>query len=316
MIELAGIHHVTAITARIRDNHTFYTRTMGMRLVKKTVNQDDVSAYHLFYADGKATPGTDFTFFDWPMQRERRGTGCVWQTQFRVSGRSGVEWWENHLRTHGVHVSPMLQLGGRLTLEFEDSEGQRLAIVDDEGVGLSWPWEKSPVPPEFQIRGMGPLMLSVPDIKWTDELLREALMLKPRRDYLRPGPKRHVVYVYDIGNGGAAREVHVAVQPDLPPAVQGAGAVHHVALRVHTFEQHDAWIERLTRLGIPNTGLVDRHYFRSVYFREPNGILFEIATDGPGFTVDEPEEQLGLKLSLPPFLEGRRAEIEANLKPL
>lgn len=316
MIQLDGIHHVTAITARIRDNHSFYTKVCGMRLVKKTVNQDDVSAYHLFYADGKATPGTDFTFFDWPMPPERRGTSSIYQTQMRVAGREAVDWWANHLRTHGVRIKPVVQLGGRLTLEFEDPEGQRLAIVDDEGQGLAHPWDKSPVPPAFQIRGLGPLMLSVPKLDATDKILQNALNLTPRRDYLHRDNPKHVVHVYDVGKGGPGAEVHVAVQPDLPPARQGAGAVHHAAFRVRTFEQHDAWIERLTKLGIPNTGLVDRHYFRSLYFREPNGILFEIATDGPGFTVDEPESKLGQTLSLPPFLEGQRDEIEANLKPL
>lgn len=316
-MELNGIHHVTAISARIRENHRFYTTIMGMRLVKKTVNQDDVSAWHLFYADAKGTPGTDFTFFDWPMlPPERRGTNCIYETQMRVSGREAVEWWAHHLKTHGVKIKEPLRLGGRLTLRFEDPEGQRLAIVDDEGTGLAHPWGKSPVPKEYQIRGLGPMMLSVKSYEALNEMLTQALGLKPVRDYLHPDNARHVVYVYNIGKGGPSAEVHVAVEPDLPPARQGAGAVHHVAFRVHTFDQHTAWIERLTNLGIPNTGLVDRFYFRSCYFREPNGILFEIATDEPGFTADEPEEQMGLRVSLPPFLEPRRAEIVAGLKPI
>lgn len=316
-MELNGIHHVTAISAKIRDNHRFYTKIMGLRLVKKTVNQDDVSAWHLFYADANGTPGTDFTFFDWPtLPPERRGTNSIYETQLRVAGRDAVEWWANHLKTHGVKIKEPLRLAGRLTLRFEDPEGQRLAIVDDEGTGLAHPWDKSPVPRAFQIRGLGPLMLSVKNYEPLNELLTRTMKLKPVRDYLHPDNARHVVYVYNVGTGGAAAEVHVAVQPELPPARQGAGAVHHVAFRVHTFEQHTAWIERLTSLGIPNTGLVDRFYFRSCYFREPNGILFEIATDEPGFTADEPEEKLGQHVALPPFLEPRRAEIVAGLKPI
>ena len=315
-MELGGIHHVTAVSSRIRDNRRFYTGVMGMRLVKKTVNQDDVRSWHLFYADERGTPGTDFTFFDWTMPAGRRGTNCINQTQMRVTGREALEWWETHLRRHGVRTRPIIALGGRLALEFEDPEGQRLAIVDDEGQGRAYPWEGSPVPAEYQVRGLGPLMLSVRDLRLTEGVLRRVLNCKPRRDYAHRDNPRHVVHVYDIGGGGASAEVHVAVQPDLPGAELGAGDVHHVAFRVKTFEEHDAWIERLTSMGIANTGVVDRFWFHSVYFREPNGILFEIATEEPGFAVDEPLERLGEKLSLPPALEPRRGEIVAALTPL
>ena len=166
------------------------------------------------------------------------------------------------------------------------------------------------------MRGLGPILMSVPSLKPTDLILEKALHMRPVREYPHPENPRHTVHVFEMGPGGAAAELHVAVQPDLPLTSPGAGGVHHVAFRTPTFAEHDAWIERLAELRIPNSGLVDRYYFRSLYFREPNGILFEIATDGPGFATDEPMETLGERLALPPFLEPKRAVIEAGLKPL
>ncbi|MEA2693792.1 MAG: glyoxalase family protein [Acidobacteriota bacterium] len=315
-MELTGIHHLTAVSANIAQNHSFYTQTLGMRLVKRSVNQDDVSAYHLFYADALASPGSDLTFFDWPVPPERRGTRSITRTHLRVAGRDTLEWWAEHLREHGATTSEVTERDGRLTLDFEDPEGQRLALVDDGGFGEAHPWERSPVPAAHQVRGLGPILMSVPSLKPTDLILEKALHMRPVREYPHPENPRHTVHVYEMGPGGAAAELHVAVQPDLPLTSPGAGGVHHVAFRTPTFAEHDAWIERLSELRIPNSGLVDRYYFRSLYFREPNGILFEIASDGPGFTVDEEESTLGEKVVLPPFLEPRRAEIVANLKPI
>jgi glyoxalase family protein len=313
-MELLGIHHLTAISASIRENLRFYTGTLGMRLVKRSVNQDDVSAYHLFYADAKGTPGTDLTFFDWPVPREVRGTRSIVRTALRVAGREGLEYWAARLAERGVRAEPLTERDGRLTLDFEDFEGQRLSLVDDGGRGAAHPWERSPVPAERQIRGLGPIMLSVPNLASTDALLR-ALGLRPAREYAHPDDARHTVHVYEMGPGGAGAELHVAVQPDLPPARQGAGGVHHVAFRAPDAD-YDAWADRLNTLGVRNSGKVDRFWFRSLYFREPNGILFEIATDGPGFAVDEDPATLGERVVLPPFLEPHRAEIIAGLKPL
>lgn len=315
-MELAGIHHLTAISAAIRENCRFYTGGLGMRLVKRSVNQDDVSAYHLFYADAKGSPGTDLTFFDWPLRPERRGTRAVSRTCLRVAGLEGLEWWAERLRELGVTSSPVTERDGRLTLDFEDPEGQRLALVDDGGAGAAYPWERSPVPGERQVRGLGPVVLSVPSLEATDALLTRVLGLRPVREYPNPADSRGLVHVYEMGSGGPGAELHVAVEPDRPAARQGAGGVHHVALRTPTYDEHAAWVERVTEHGVPNSGLVERYYFRSLYFREPNGILFEIASDGPGFAVDEDEATLGEKLALPPFLEPRRAEIEAGLKPI
>lgn len=315
-MNLTGIHHLTAVSARIRDNHHFYTQTMGMRLVKRSVNQDDVSAYHLFYADAKGNPGTDLTFFDWPVPRERRGSNSIIRTNLRVSGRDTLEWWAGHLSERGVTASEITERDGRLMLDLEDPEGQRLTLVDDGGAGESFPWDRSPVPAAQQIRGLGPIMLSVPRLKSTDTILQQVMNMRLVREYAHPDDAKHTVYVYEMGAGGPAAELHVTEQPGLPPAQPGAGGVHHVAFRTPTFEEYDAWAERLQTLRIPNSGKVDRYWFRSLYFREPNGILFEIASDGPGFAVDEDEATLGEKVVLAPFLEPRRAEIVANLKPI
>ena len=172
------------------------------------------------------------------------------------------------------------------------------------------------MPAEHQIRGLGPITLSVPDLRPTDAILTRLMNTRPVRTYANAANGGREVHVYEMGEGGAASELHVAVEPGLPIAEQGAGAVHHVAFRTPDDTQYDAWAERLNSLRIPNSGKVDRFYFRSLYFREPNGILFEIATDGPGFAVDEPVDKLGESLVLPPFLEPRRKSIEAGLKPL
>jgi glyoxalase family protein len=280
--------------------------------VKKTVNQDDVSAYHLFYADGLASPGTDITFFDWPAPPERRGTNAISRTALRVAGPAAIDWWREHLARQGVSHAVPVERDGRLTLDFEDGEGQRLMLVDDGGAGEAHPWARSPVPAEHQIRGLGPIRLSVAQIARTEAVLTEVLGMSHDRVYeLSEGEVR----VYRMGAGGPAAEIHLVAEPKLAPARQGAGAVHHVAFRIPDAD-YDAWADRLKQRRVPSSGPVDRYYFRSLYFREPNGILFEIATDGPGFATDEPLETLGERLALPPFLEGRRAEIEAGLKPL
>jgi glyoxalase family protein len=314
-MQLLGIHHVTAVSAKIRENHVFYTQTLGMRLVKRSVNQDDVSAYHLFYADRKGSPGTDLTFFDWPVPAERRGTRSIVRTSLRVAGRDALEWWKGSLADKQVAVGDIVERDGRAQLDLEDIEGQRLTLVDDGGQGTAYPWEKSPVPAAHQIRGLGPVILSVSDLRGTDVILEKVLNMRPVRQYPHPDNPRHSVHVYEMADGGAHAELHVAVQPDLAAAQSGAGGVHHVAFRTPDAD-YDAWAERLNAMHVPNSGEVDRFWFQSLYFREPNGILFEIATEGPGFAVDESEDTLGERVVLAPFLESKRAEIVANLKPI
>lgn len=314
-LQLTGIHHLTAITADAPANLRFYTNTLGLRLVKKTVNQDDTSAYHLFYADGEATPGTDLTFFDWPVGHERRGTHSVSRTGLRVSGEKSLAWWQEHLRQEGVAASEIAEIAGHRAIDFEDPEGQRFRLIDDGGKGDAHPWARSPVPAEHQIRGLGPITMSVPDLAPTELVLTKVMNMRQVRDHAAVDGDGHV-HVFAMGEGGPAAELHVAVEPGLQPARQGAGAVHHVAFRTPDLDSMHEWTERLASVRLPSSGEVERYYFRSLYFREPNGILFEIATDGPGFTADEPLETLGERLALPPFLEPRRASIEANLKPL
>ena len=323
-MQLTGIHHLTAVSADAPGNVKFYTQVLGMRLVKKTVNQDDVTAYHLFYADGEARPGTDLTFFDWPAPREKRGTHSIVRTALRVNGAS-LPWWKERFTRAAVRHRDIVTIDGRATLEFEDPEGQRLALIDDGGAGIANPWAKSLVPETHQIRGLGPITISVPRREPTEEVLLGLMGMRRTREYksntstdgndATSSPTR--VYVYESGDDlGPAGELHVAVEPTLKPASQGSGAVHHVAFRIPTFEEYDQWAAKLRDARVPQSGPVDRFYFRSLYFREPNGILFELATDQPGFSADESAEHMGEGLALPPFLEPRRKEIEAGLKPL
>jgi glyoxalase family protein len=312
-LDLTGIHHLTAITANAPGNNQFYTETLGLRRVKKTVNQDDTSAYHLFFADGAGSPGTDLTFFDWPVGRERRGTHSISRTGLRIDEAS-LDYWTARLLKAGLAVGGSGTTDGRASLDFEDPEGQRFRLTADE-IGSAHIWERSPVPPEHQIRGLGPITISVPELAPTAAILTQVMNMRSVRDYPSPDGEGRV-HVFEMGAGGPAAELHVAVQPGLPVARQGAGAVHHVAFRVPDREALADWHARVSGFRVPNSGEVERFYFRSLYFREPGGNLFELATDGPGFDADEPFDTMGEALSLPPFLEPRRAAIEAGLKPL
>lgn len=315
-LALSGIHHLTAITADASRNRRFYTAVLGMRLVKKTVNQDDTSAYHLFYGDGRGSAGSDITFFAWPMARERRGSHAITRTGLRITGGDTLEWWARRLRDEGVAVGEPTQSDQRASLLFEDPEGQRLLLVDDGGSGEGIAWEKSEVPPERQIRGLGPITISVPELAPTERFLVELLNMRRVREYAPSEAPETKAFVFAMGPGGPAAELHVALEPTLARATQGAGGAHHVAFRTPDEAHLHAWTARLTESGTRTSGEIDRYYFRSLYFREPSGVLFEIATEKPGFAVDEPMEALGERLSLPPFLEARRAAIEDGLTPL
>lgn len=314
-MELTGTHHLTAISAQIRENKRFFTETLGMRLVKRSVNQDDTSAYHLFYADAKGSPGTDITFFDWPAAPERKGTSSIVRTNLRFDATNALEYWLNRFDELGVAASSPIERDGRLTIDFEDNEGQRLSLIDDGGAGESFAWDRSSVPAVQQIRGLGPIVISVPTLSPTDDVLQRVMNMRLVRQFQPQADPTQTIHVYEMGPGGPGAELHVVEQPSHPIAHQGAGGVHHVAFRTPDNE-YDAWAERLKRLGVGNSGKVDRYWFRSLYFREPNGILFEIASDGPGFGVDENEETLGESVVLPPFLEPHRVAIVSNLKPI
>lgn len=313
-LQLTGIHHLTAIAADAPGNVRFYTDLLGLRLIKKTVNQDDVTAYHLFYGDGEARPGTDLTFFDFQIPRERRGTRSITSTGLRVDSEETLGWWRDRLSNRDVTHGNITEIDGRPSLTVEDPEGQRLMLVATDSAEPAAPWERSSVPAEHQIRGLGPIILSVARLVSTERVLTELMNMRKSRTY--QGANGLDFHVFEMGEGGAAAELHVVEEAGAPAAMQGAGGVHHVAFRTPDVETMHRWTQHLTEVGIRHSGEVERYYFRSLYFREPNGILFEIATDGPGFTADEPLESLGERLALPPFLEGRRAEIEAGLRPL
>ncbi len=315
VLQLKGIHHLTAVTSRARENLEFYTGTLGMRLIKKTVNQDDVSAYHLFYGDGAASPGADLTFFDFRTMPERHGTRSVVRTGLRVNSADSLAWWERHLTEKGVRHGAIKERAGHQSLEFEDFESQRFRLVVDETPPWSKPWAKSPIPTEHQILGLGPITMSVPNLDSTRLVLTQVMNMREVRTYPARDGKGEL-HVFEMGDGGPSAELHVSVDPDMGRTSPGAGGVHHVAFRTENKDSLHRWIERLSASGIRNTGEVERFYFTSLYFREPGGVLFEIATDEPGFTADEPLETLGESLSLPPFLEGHRNQIEAGLVPL
>jgi glyoxalase family protein len=286
-----------------------------MRPVIKTVNQDDPGMYHLFYGDGAGSPGSDMTVFDMPHATpERRGNNSISLTTFRVDGERALTYWAARLDDFGIAHGDITTRDGRRVLDFDDIVGTQVSLVDDGGAGEAFPWQQSPVPAEFQIRGLGYVMITIPLLAPTERFLIEALGLRYDHAYLLDQQRPYQVHVYVIGDGGANAEVHLLVRDDLPRARYGSGGVHHVALRVPAGQQMDEWVARLDSLGYHNSGIVDRHYFTSAYVREPNHVLFELATDGPGFEVDGPLD--GERLSLPPFLEPRRAEIEAILQPL
>jgi glyoxalase family protein len=317
-MQLGGLHHVTAVTTQASENVAFYTEVLGLRLVKKTVNQDDVSAYHLFYGDERGRPGTEITFFDWPHLRiapNHAGAGEISATELRVYGLEALEWWVVQLEEFGVKHGGIEEYGRRPSIVFTDLEGQRLRLADDGAAGVPGgiPWERSPVPREAGIRGLGAVDLTVRELKPTAWVLTEVLGFWRRDEYEENGAR---VSVFEVGPGGPGAEVRVVERPDAPAAHLGRGGVHHVAFRTPDDEEHAAWRKRIEAAGLGVTPRIDRYYFRSIYFREPGGVLFEIATDGPGFATDEDAEHLGEKLSLPPFLEERREEIEAGLKPI
>lgn len=319
---LSGLHHVTAVTGDVRSNMSFYTGRLGMRLVKRSVNQDDTSAYHLFYADANGSPGTDLTFFDWPNTRPRRhGPGTIGSTWLRVGSEGSLEWWAARLDETGLQHDEIVQRGGRATLRFRDPEDQVLTLVNDGGEPGGVPWDQSPVPETHAIRGLGPVTLTELSLEPTAAFLVSVLGFREAGRYIdRIGDDGNQsvtqVTVFATGAGGVGAEVHVAVVEGMHRGLVGRGGVHHVAFRTADDEHHLAWQRHLASLGVGVTPVIDRYYFRSLYFREPGGVLFEIATDGPGFTADEPRESLGERLALPPFLEPQREQIEAGLVPL
>lgn len=319
-MELKGIHHVSALTTDAPRNFDFYTKVLGMRLVKKTVNQDEPSMYHLFYADEKGNPGTDLTFFEIPMlARNYEGTNSISSVSLRVPTDDSLKYWKRRFEEQGVDHEPITERAGRATLAFRDFEQQRLILVSDEmneGVPGGVPWEKSTLPAEHGIVGLGPVKITVREAAPSIEVLVHVLGFRHKGQYPSTIEGQPDILVLETGEGGTGAEIHVEERADIPVERPGRGSVHHVAFRVDNEEELRQWIERINDAGLQNSGFVDRFYFRSLYFREPNGILYELATDGPGFDTDEDIRTLGESLALPPFLESHREHIEKLLKPL
>lgn len=317
-MHLTGIHHVTAVTARIAENLDFYTRVLGLRLVKKSVNQDDPSAYHLFYADRLGSPGTDMTFFDWPqINPDQRGTDSIAGTVFRVDSSEALNFWAERFDKLSVQRGEVSLFAGREVLPFDDPEGQRLYLVSDREApfeGQIWP--QPDIPEEFALKGFYSVVLSVPQISGLAGIFTQLLGFSElARESWIDGHSDAVLFS-TTPQGGPGTEIWLLEQSDLPRARLGAGGTHHVAFRVKDSRAQERWLEHLDQGGLYVSPQIDRFWFQSIYFRVSPGILFEIATDGPGFAIDESPENLGEKLVLPPFLEDRREEIEAGLAPL
>ncbi|ALC90308.1 ring-cleaving dioxygenase [Bacillus sp. FJAT-18017] len=319
-MNLLGLHHVSLLTAKAEKNYAFYTKVLGMRLVKKTVNQDNTESYHLFYGDAVGSPGTEITFFDIPsLGRTHPGKSSISSTSLRVRNTESLTFWKNRFDELGVYHQDISERAGRNVLEFQDYEGTKLLLVADngeEGVAPGKPWYGSGIPVEHAILGLGPVTLTVGDPEPTVNVLTNIMGFRPVGSFPSPAGDFPDIQVFATGEGGAGAEVHIESRPDLPRERLGRGGVHHVAFRIPNEQEFAQWIEKIKASGLINSGEVERYYFKALYFREPNHILFELSTDTPGFAADEPVDTLGEKLALPPYLEPKRAEIEANLRPL
>ncbi|MFO8037622.1 MAG: ring-cleaving dioxygenase [Anaerolineales bacterium] len=317
-MQLNGLHHVTAVTAEVESNLEFYTHVLGLRLVKKTVNQDDTSAYHLFYADKIGTPGTDITFFDWPyIGPNRRGTESIAGTAFRISGAEALDFWTKRLSSMGAQEVQPGSFNGRDLIAFQDPEDQQLYLVDDGGAPFEGEiWRRPDIPDPYALRGFYSVILSVPDKDTLSQTLKTALHFAKVKETTWINGKTPVTIYRTQDGGGPGSEVWLLEEQKASQAQLGAGGVHHVAFRVKDREVQEAWRSQLIQSGLHVTKIIDRFWFTSIYFRVSSGILFEIATEGPGFAIDEDPESLGEKLVLPPFLESKREEIEGKLKPI
>jgi catechol 2,3-dioxygenase-like lactoylglutathione lyase family enzyme len=306
---ITGIHHVTAIASDPQRNLDFYAGVLGLRLVKLTVNFDDPATYHFYYGDRLGMPGTILTFFPWPGgQRGREGTGQATSVAFSVPERSLGFWIERLLRFGIVYHQPARRFGERV-LAFRDPDGLGLELVAHPGAEERAGWAGSDVPAEHALRGIHAVTLLLDGYEHTAQLLTEMMRF-------RPVGAEGSTFRYAAGEGGTGALVELRCAPDFWSGVVGSGTIHHVAFRAAHDEQQHAWHDEIAGVGLNVTPPLDRQYFRSIYYREPGGVLFEIATDAPGFAIDETEAELGTHLRLPPWLEPARADIERALPPL
>ncbi|EOS8270796.1 TPA: ring-cleaving dioxygenase [Bacillus paranthracis] len=311
MYEIKGHHHISMVTKNGSENNHFYKNVLGLRRVKMTVNQDDPSMYHLFYGDKTGSPGTELSFFEIPLVgKTYRGTNAITRIGLLVPSEDSLHYWKERFETFDVKHSEITTYANRPALQFEDAEGLRLVLLVSNGEKVEhWEtWEKSEVPAEHQIQGMGSVEMTV------RRLDKMASTLTEMFGYTEVSRSEEEAIFQSI-KGEAFGEI-VVKYLDGPTEKPGRGSIHHLAIRVKNDTELAYWEEQVIQRGFQSSGIIDRFYFKSLYFRESNGILFEIATDGPGFTVDGDVEHLGEKLDLPPFLEDQRAEIEAKLAPI
>ena len=310
---LKGIHHVTAITSSAEKNYEFFTYTLGMRLVKKTVNQDDINTYHLFFADDEGNAGTDMTFFDFPgIPKGVHGTNEIYRTGFRVPSDEALSYWVKRFDHYTVKHEGIKELFGKKIINFEDFDGQQYMLVSDEknqGIESGTPWKKGPVPLEYAITGLGPVVVRIAQFDYLKQVLERVMLM---REVAQEGD----LHLFEVGEGGNGASVIVEKNIVLPSGRQGYGTVHHTAFRVENKDVLFEWLERMETAGFHSSGYVDRFFFESIYVRVAPGILFEWATDGPGFMGDEDYDTVGEKLSSPPFLEPKRTYIESVVRPI
>lgn len=303
-----GIHHVSSITKEILDNHDFYTNILGLRLVKKTVNQDDTSMYHLFYADYEGTPGSDITFFNIiNAPKFQAGTNSISRTYFRVPSKESLEFFKGRFETHGVYHEGIIEQFGKTIMKFEDHEKQRLALIVDQSSGHPTPNMHPDIPQAHAITSIGAVELTVQYIKPMVQFL-ELLGGKVQGDFTDDSTEAEI----NVGEDS----VYVIEQRSTQLEKEGYGSVHHFSLRVEDEAELLEIEERVDKENWKNSGLIDRYYFKALYITTVGGITVEVSTDGPGFAIDELVESLGEDLSLPPELEENRDLIEAYLTPL
>lgn len=308
--ELLGIHHVTAMTDDAKRNYHFFTEVLGMRLVKKTVNQDDIYTYHTFFADDVGSPGTDMTFFDFPnIPKGTPGTNSISRVGFRVPNDAALDYYLERFREFDVKNDGIQELFGKKVLPFVESDGQSYQLFSDEnnkGVAPGKPWKNGPVPEDKAIYGLGPVEITVSYFDDFKRVLTDVYGMKSIFE-------EENVALFEVGKGGNGGQV-ILRNDSTTPSRPGNGQVHHVSFRVKDHETLQKWEARYDELGMSHSGKVDRFYFEALYTRVGD-ILLELSTDGPGFIGDEPYETLGESLALPPFLESQREYIETQIKP-
>ncbi len=307
--KILGIHHITAMASDAQRNVDFYVSVLGLRFVKKSINQDAPDVYHLYYGDEVGSPGTAMTFFPFGRAaRGTRGTGEISHVAFAVPS-SSQDFWINHLSKNGIKFDGPSKKFNDDVITFLDPDGMAIDLIFSDKQQLKFPWEKSSVPVQHAIRSFYGVTMNLavldPSVKVLKNILgsRSALQSENRFRFL-------------IGEGSDEAAIDIVVDPKAPHAHQSAGSVHHIAWRVKDFPAHEEWREAVAQSGLYPTEIIDRFYFHSIYFREPGGVLYEIATDNPGFTVDESLEELGTHLTLPPWYESHRAKIEQALPPI